>query len=53
MSNYTDAAAIEAKEHTLGNEECLDGISVILKGGNLTIVADVDGSTTFSAIVTE
>ena len=49
LSNYADATAIEAEKYTLGNEECTDSCSMILKGGNnLSIIADVYGDIFFS-----
>ena len=52
LRDDADAAAIEADEHTLGNEECADGCSMILESGhNLTIIFDVDGCISISTWV--
>ena len=54
LRDGADAAAIEADEDALGNEECADGCSMILEGGSdLTIISNVDWSITISAFVTE
>ena len=54
LGDYTDTAAIEADEHTLGNEECADGCSMILEGANnLTIIVYVNGCGSISTLVTK
>ena len=53
LGNCRDTAAKEADEHTLGNKECANGCSMILKGDYFATIFLVDGSILISTWVTE